>query len=71
MFYDCFYVFFVAVSANLNNARAKAGVNRFFANDGYLAVHEGDGDFSADVLAVSFVFWVNFHGNACGYEFGT
>ena len=39
--------------------------------NGYRAVHDGNSDCSADVLAVTFVFWVNFDGDACRYELGT
>ncbi len=70
MFYNCFNVVFVTVSADLHNACAEFGINVFFGYDGDFAVHEWDSDFSANVFAVAFVFWVNFDGDAGRDEFG-
>ena len=66
MFYDGFDVFFVAVSANHDNARAELGVNAFVGNDVYGAVDYGNNYGFADVLAVPLVSWVDFDGDACG-----
>ena len=52
VFYDGFDVFFVAVSANHDDARAKRGVHAFVGDNGHGAVDEGHDDCFADVFAV-------------------
>ncbi len=70
VFEDGFDVFFVAVGANHNDARAESWVHAFVGDDCDGAVYDGNDDCFADVLAVPLVVGVHFDGDACGDEFG-